>query len=61
MNFYLYQFLQKIDAFNFSLLGNILEIINEKDNEILCWQSTINEFKKTVFILNGDNSSGPDG
>lgn len=61
MNFYLYQLLQKIDASNFSLLGNILEIINEEDNKILCRQSTLNEFKKIVFNLNGDNASGPDG
>uniref|UniRef100_A0A0V0IKA3 Putative ovule protein n=1 Tax=Solanum chacoense TaxID=4108 RepID=A0A0V0IKA3_SOLCH len=61
VNFYHSQFLQERDATEFSLLGNIPEIISEADNAILCRQPTLEEIKRAVFNLNGVSTSGPDG
>lgn len=62
MNFHHSQFLQQREATEFSLLGNIPEIINKVDNINLCRQPTLDEIlKKMVFNLTRDSSSGFDG
>ncbi|KAG5575266.1 hypothetical protein H5410_055400 [Solanum commersonii] len=54
-------FLQERDAAEFSLLGNIPEIISEAVNVILCKQPTLKEIRKAIFNLNVISTSGHDG
>lgn len=61
VNVYHNQFSQERDATPLSLLRHIQKSIWDEDNAELCRQPNLNEVKRVVFELNGDNASGPDG